>query len=427
MRFKVTGIGVVVVALAGIACSDRIQPVPAAPLMQAAAPPSGPLTCDFKSLSQLATHYFGGSEAKAMRDLISQMQAAGAFSVTAKDRGFDVMAHIAANVKAGNTDVADASSLTNGLLVCMFSDPADLPATFPEDFTIATDPADSGGYDVRGGTSDLTDAVLSRPFGGSFSGVAPCATITCTSPNTWTGILSSNLPPKRVLVYGEPGLLPNTYEWRVVPRSAAFSPPAIVAVCLDAGGNGTSLIHENESLLPFVDAVFLPTCSGLVMQSWSSQFASRMARWGMALLGPPSLSATTFLNPGGLAGSTGGIHSVFGPQVVASVTLTFTVQPTDVTVNQIITPPVVVLVTAAGTTTPVPNVQITLSAVNNNGTPAILQGTLTKTTDATGTVTFNDLLETKTGAYTLVASGTVNGRPAIGVPLTTSIRFNVRP
>ncbi len=422
MRFKVTGIGVVVVALAGIACSDRIQPVPAAPLMQAAAPPSGPLTCDFKSLSQLATHYFGGPEAKVVRGLISQMQTAGAFSATAKDRGFDAMAHIAANVKAGNTDVADASSLTNGLLVCMFSAAADLPATFPEDFTIATNPADSGGYEVRGGVSDLTGPVLSRPLNAPFSGVGP------SGSNTWPGILLGNPAPARVLVYGEPGALPLTYEWRVVPRSTQFSPPAIVGVCLDANANATSLLNESSvGLLPFADAAFLPPCSGIAMQSWSSQFASRMARWGMALFGPPSLSATTFLNPGGLAGSTGGIHSVFGPQVVASVTLTFTVQPTDVTVNQIITPPVVVLVTAAGTTTPVPNVTITLSAVNNNGTPAILQGTLTKTTDATGTVTFNDLSETKTGAYTLVASGTVNGRPAIGVPQTTSIRFNVRP
>lgn len=421
MRFKVTGIAVAVVALAGIACSDRIQPIPGEPRMQTAAPPSGALTCDFRSLSQLATHYFSGPEAKAVRDLIALMQTAGALSVTARDRGFDVMAHIAANVKAGNTDVADASSLTNGLLVCMFS-AADLPATFPEDFTIATNPADSGGYEVRGGVNDLTGPVLSRPLNAPFSGVGP------SGSNTFAGILSGNPAPARMLVYGEPGLLPLTYEWRVVPRSTQFSPPAIVGVCLDANANATSLLNESSvGLLPFADAAFLPPCSGIAMQSWSSQFASRMARWGMAVFGPRPLSATTFLNPGGLAGATGGIHSVFGPQVVQSVTLTFTGQPTDVTVNQIITPPVVVLATAVGTTTPVPNVTITLSAENNNGTPAFLLGTLTRTTDATGTVTFNDLSETKTGAYTLVATGIVNGRPAIGVPASTSVRFNVRP
>jgi hypothetical protein len=421
MRLRVTGLGVVVVALAAIGCSDRIQPIPGGPRMQAAAPPSGPLTCDFKALSQLATRYFSGPEAKAVRDLISQMQTAGAFSLTAKSLGFDAMAHIAANVKAGNTDVADASSLTNGLLVCMFSSTADLPTTFPEDFTIATNPADSGGYEVRGGTADLTGPVLSRPLTAPFSGVGP------SGSNTWPGILSGNPAPARVLVYGEPGPLPLTYEWRVVPRSTEFSPPAIVGVCLDANSNATSLMTESSVLLPFADAAFLPPCSGIAMQSWSSQFASRMARWGIGLFGPRALSATTYLNPGGLAGSTGGIHSLFGPQVVQTVTLTFTVQPTDVTVTQPITPPVVVSATAVGTTTPVPNVTITLVAVNNNGTPALLSGTLTKTTDASGTVTFDDLSESKTGAYTLVASGAVNGRPAIGVPQVTSNRFNVRP
>ncbi len=113
--------------------------------------------------------------------------------------------------------------------------------------------------------------------------------------------------------------------------------------------------------------------------------------------------------------------------MVDTVTLTFAVQPTDVAANQIITPPVVVLATEAGTSTPVPNVVITLTTLNNNGTPALLSGTLTGTTDATGTVTFADLSQSKTGAYLLVASASVNGRPAIAVPTVNSTRFNVRP
>jgi hypothetical protein len=98
-------------------------------------------------------------------------------------------------------------------------------------------------------------------------------------------------------------------------------------------------------------------------------------------------------------------------------------------VNDTITPAVVVratAVTAFGIDS-VPNVSITLSAVNNNGTPAFLGGTLTRTTGADGKATFDDLFETKTGGYVLVATGTVNGRTAIVVPATTSTRFNVRP
>jgi hypothetical protein len=435
MRLQVAGIGIVIAALTAIGCSDRNQPLPAAPLMQVAASTSNPFTCDFKSLSNLATHYFGSAEAKVVRGLISQMQTAGAFTKTARDSGFEVMSHIASNIKTGNSDVADASSLTNGLLVCMYdpnttSGKAALPASFSdtvpafEDFSVATNPADSGAYDVRGAGTDAAGAVFSRPLSGSFSGVSPCADFANCS-NSWPSMLSGNTPV-RLLVYGEPGLLPNTYEWRVVPRNTTFSSPAIIAVCLDAGTNSTSLLHENEALLPFADAPFLPTCSGLAMQSWSSQFASRVARWGIGLFGPKPLSATTYLNPGGLAGSTGSIHSLFGPQVVQSVTLSFTLQPHDASVNADIGP-VTVKAVAVGTSTPVPNVFIQLSTVNNNGTPASLSGTTSGTTDATGTVTIDGFSQSKTGGYVLVATGSVNGRDQISVSAVTSARFNIRP
>jgi hypothetical protein len=438
MRLQVAGIGIVVAALAAIGCSDRSQSLPAAPRMQTTASTSSALVCDFKNLGNLATHYFSGPEAKLVRDTISAMQNAGAFSTTARDLGFTVMAHIASNVKAGNSDVADASNLTNGLLVCMYNpatnDTAALPESFktgvPEDFTVATNPADSGAYDVRGRLSDGLGAVFSRPLFGSFSGVSPCADFT-QCDNSWPKMLAGN-SPVRLLVYGEPvgppNALPNTYEWRVVPRNTSFSPPAIVAVCLDAGTNGTSLIHENDALLPFADAPFLPTCSGLATQSWSSQLASRVARWGIGLFGPKPLSATTYLNPGGLAGSTGSIHSLFGPQEVNTVTLAIITQPHDTVVNTDFGPVVVTVTTMVeGTPKPVPNVVVTLTAVNNNGTPAILQGQVTDTTDATGLLTFDPLKETKTGAYTIVVSGVVIGRDAIAVPTVTSVRFNIRP
>jgi hypothetical protein len=369
----------------------------------------------------LANHYFGGPEAKVVRGIISAMQSSGAFTTPAIDSGFSVLAHVAANIKSGNSDAGNASSLTNGLLACMFSNPADLPATFPENFTVAVTPADSGGYDVRGGASDLAGPVFSRPVPGSFSGVAP------SGSNTWPGILSGNVAPKRIFVYGEPGFLPHTYDWRVIPRTTVFSPVAVVGVCLDANSNATSLLHENNALLPFQDAAFLPVCNGFASGPWTSPLLAQLGHWGLALFGPATLSATSSMNPGGLAGSTGSIHSVFGPEVVDTVTLTFAVQPTDVAANQIITPPVVVLATEVGTTTPVPNVVITLTTLNNNGTPALLSGTLTGTTDATGTVTFADLSQSKTGGYLLVATASVNGRPAIAVPTVNSTRFNVRP
>ncbi|HEY6808446.1 MAG TPA: hypothetical protein VI160_06625 [Gemmatimonadales bacterium] len=413
-------LGLAVIAVAAIGCSEQSSLPPQMKVEASAAANTG-TTCSFQSLSVLATHYFSSPETKLVRGMISAMQNAGAFSTTAVDSGFSVLSHIAANIKAGNGDAPDAANLTNGLLACMFANPADLPATFPEDFTVAVTPGDSGGFDVRGGAADLTGPVFSRPVPGSFSGVAP------SGSNSWPAILAGNVAPKRIFVYGEPGVLPNTYDWRVIPRTTVFSPVAVVGVCLDANANATSLLHENAALLPFQDAAFLPTCAGLASGSWATPLLATIGRWGLTLVGPAPLSATRAFNPGGLAGSTGSIHSVFGPEVVDTVTLTFAVQPTDVTVNQVITPPVVVLATEVGTTTPVPNVTITLSSLNNNGTPALLSGTLTGTTDATGTVTFADLSQSKTGGYLLVATATVNGRPAIAVPTVNSARFNVRP
>src|SRR5512144_1151038 len=77
MRLQVPGIGIIVVALAAIGCSDRNQPLPAAPRMQANDPVSTAPTCNFKSLSQLATRYFNAADAKAVRGIITKMQDSG--------------------------------------------------------------------------------------------------------------------------------------------------------------------------------------------------------------------------------------------------------------------------------------------------------------------------------------------------------------
>lgn len=415
-----------VAAMAAIAaCSVPQDRTPSGPLFATSG--SGPLSCSFTTLNQLTNKYFGGAEAKVVRGILDAMQTAGPTTATGRDRGFDVMVHVAQNIDNGNADSPDASSLTNNLLVCMYTQAADLPVTFPEDFSVATDPSQHGAYSVRGGATDpLSDPVLSRPLTAPFSGIGP------TGTNTWADVLGGDPSPARILAYGKPGPAPQTYDWKIVPRSATFSPPVMVGVCIDASTATTDLLNEeNKGLLPFVDAPFLVPgiCSSVASLSapWPTLFARRLGEWGAALFGPRTLSASSVMSPGGLGGSTGGIGSVFGPVRVDTVTLTFTVQPTDITVNQFITPAVVVLATKAGTTTPVPNVVITLSSMNNNGTPALLTGTLTGTTDASGSVAFANLSETKTGGYLLVATGSVNGRPAIAVPAVNSVRFNVRP
>lgn len=431
MRMRLNGVGFAAVALAAVACGERTQSLSQGPSMQiAAAAPSDPTVCDFRAINKLVTSYFGASEAKVVKGFVSLMETAGAGSEIAKDRGFDVMVHIASNVNAGNPKFTDASSLTNALLPCMFTSAADRPANFPEDFTVATDPAQHGGYAVRGSATDpTTSPVLSRPLDHPFSGIAP------PGSNTWAGILGSNPAPKRVLVYGRPGSRPLTYDWKVVPRSTVFSPEAVVGVCVDAVANSTSLLHEeNIGLLPFVDVGFLVPgiCSPTALQSsaWPLQVARSFLRWGADLLGPRALSASSTMDPGGLGGSTGGIRSEFGPEEVDTVTLSFAVEPSDVNEFATITPAVQVLAVSAASGNPVPNASITLAATNNNGTPAQLLGTLTQITNGSGIATFTDLSLTKTGGYLFVASGGgigVIGRPAIVVVPDTSARFNVRP
>jgi hypothetical protein len=418
MRSRLSGVTIGLFTLMAVGCSERNQPVLPTSSMQVAAPVSG-ITCDFKSLSQFATHYFSPAEAKVVKGVIGQMQTAGAFTTTAKSLGFDVMTHIAANVSAGNGDVADASGLTNGLLACMFATAAELPATFPEDFSVATDPAQHGAYEVRGGPADpATAPVFSRPVTAPFSGVKP------TGGHTWVDVLTAVPAPSRILVYGRPGALSQTYDWKIAPANASFAPPLMVGVCIDPFTATTSLLREEHTgLLPFADfAELVPgVCSPVATRSTSlpAQLATRLRDFFL----PSPLGA----NPGGLAGTTGGIHSVFGAQVVDTVTLTFVTQPSDVNVNQIITPPVRVLATAKTSGDAVPNVSVSIGSVDNNGTPALLSGTLTQVTDGAGIATFADLSQVKPGGYAFTATGTVNGRAAIFVVQAQSARFNVRP
>ena len=434
VSLSASAMGLAALALAG--CTDQSRPLPQGLTRPSAEVVSSPTSCDTASLRGFASTYFSHSEDETegttVQNLLSLIESAVPFTVAARDTGFTVMGHIAANIAAGNTDSTDASSLTNGLLACMYSDTADLPATFPENFSVATDPAAHGAYAVRGRATDGDTVVFSRPLASPFSGIGPDS-LDPLAP--WAPMLSGDSAPRRILVYGVPGSSPQTFDWRVVPRRTVFSPPAIIGVCIDpdVSSNRTSLMHEqNVGLLPFVHAVWMnlsscsPTSAARPVPA-PLQLALGAARWGLNLFAPVPLSATNATIIDGLAGSTGGIHSEFGTERVDTVTLTFAVQPTDIHLGQIIAPPVVVQATHASTGSRVANVAVTLTAGPNNGVPAKLLGTLTQVTNAAGLAIFGDLSETKPGGYILNATGTVGGRPAIFVLRTSSTRFHVRP
>jgi hypothetical protein len=290
-----------------------------------------------------------------------------------------------------------------------------------------------GAYAVRGGAADTDSVVFSRPLTMPFSGIGPDS-VNPAAP--WAPMLNdSNPAPRRILVYGMPGSSSKTFDWRVAPRSAVFSPPAVVAVCVnpDTNVNATKLLHQqNVGNLPFVHALWLnlATCSptSVVARSVAGplQFALGAVHWGINLLAPSPLSATNATIVDGLGGTTGGLHSEFGPEQVDTVVLAFVVQPKDVQVNQT-HDTVVVRATNQVTGATVANVTVVLTAVNNNGQPAGLEGDTTQVTDYSGLATFTDWSEMKTGGYVLIATGSVGGRSAIFVVQSTSTRFNVRP
>jgi hypothetical protein len=430
------------------------QDVPVAPSFLAHAPPNSFSTkCSFTTASQLAGSYFTNNDTvKVVRTLISNMKTAGAGSTAAANIGFDVLSHVAASV-AVDPDFTTGSSFVNEIIKCMFTDPNAWPASYtapapgPEDFTTALDATKNGAFGVRGGLSDPAGAIVARLD--AYSGVGP------PTGSSWSAILAGNTIP-RVLLYGrpstaQPGVNPNTfYNWRAVARNTSFSPSVIVGVCIDpstnAFGDTKAVVRKQDqagiSFLPFADAAFLiPDVSCTVHVAMQQGFMGTLAQGifnlGTSFLGPKPLSATRMMNPGGLAGATGGIHTDYGPDEVDSVFLSFTVQPHDAKVcnvpagsgctgNQTISP-VTVIATWHGS--PVGGVRITVLPVNNNGTPAEMRGDSTLVTGEDGTVTYTDLGLTKTGGYALLTNAElVEQRSSqIVIPHVTSTKFNVRP
>lgn len=460
MRMRMRTLAVAVGSLAILACSERLSRLPEQP--DTPNPPSFAVhgatsfntKCSFTTASQLAGSYFTNNDtARVVRGLISDMKSAGAGTTTARNVGFDVFVHISKNV-AADPDVQTGSTLVNELIKCMFTDANAWPLTFtaatpgPEDFTVALDATQNGAFEVRGGSAgDSLDPVRARL--GSYSAIAPVS-------GSWNGALSANPAPNRVLFYGrssiaQPGVDPNTfYNWKVLARNTVFNPAVVVGVCIDANtnafGNDKAMVRRQDQagigFLPFVDALFLvpgSSCTGPTASAGPEwlQLARSALRFGADLLGPRPLSASGMMNPGGLAGSTGGIRTDYGPDFVDSVFLSFVIQPHDARVcsvpadsgcsgTQTISP-VKVIATWHGF--PVGGVRVTVLPVDNNGTPAEMRGDSTLVTGEDGTVTYTNLGLTKPGGYRLLTNAefVVSRSSQIVIPHVVSTRFNIRP
>ncbi|HEV2670108.1 MAG TPA: hypothetical protein VGU74_03380 [Gemmatimonadales bacterium] len=417
-RWVLSGI-VIAAGVIVIACGERggRADMPSGPMASVTTLTTLP-ACDLSGTNSLVSQYFNSTDAKAVRALIDQIGAAGAGSVIARDRGFDIIAVIAQNAQAGTGGApVAASNLINNITPCMFRNLAEFPENYPEDYTVAVTTAAPGALGVRGGAADpASDLVLSR---GSFSGVAPQLGV------TWATTLGGNPAPARIAFYGRPGSTSQTYDWKVLPRNASFSPPAVVGVCVDLNAVPTAMLHEEHvGLLTFSEAYFLdPTLCGAVSSGRGlSAFTHQLAQ----LFLPQTLAAASTTR--GIGGSTGGIGSEFGLNDVPNVSLVYTIQPpASVLVGQTFT--VQLRATDAVTGATVGGTQVSIIAVNNNGVPKTLLGTLSQTTNNAGLATFGDLSfdPGSTGGYRLVVGGTVVGRQAISVGQATSTKVNAKP
>ncbi len=457
-----------------IGCSDHGVPSPAALRLSAAK--TGSVTCSFAVTNPLVSHYFNGaSDKQVVTSLINDMQATFNNNDTTgtRDRGFDAMTHIASQVKAQNPDYQDAAALTNALLACMLFSSQELPLTFPEDFTIPTNPAADGAYDVRGEPPVDPDAdpgqrVYARPTSFDAQGFPTAEGFSALVPQPpfgWSQVIHTTTGPTRVLLYGQPGPNAQSYDWRAVPRTVSYATPggdlgALVGLCV---ADTRTLVHESGTTFtgfnPFVDAFFVDPsiCHNVALERspWSpARFLSSLFRvrplWG---------------NPGGLGGTIGG-HSEFDADV-ATMTATFAQQPPAKV--SVCTPveslpnagcpasalfTVAVATSGSGTradgtvdTGPLGLATVHLAAVTNNGTygllcqlvaPANTTFVCESIGDSTGAAltqlsggppafapaTFVNLFFTKAGAERLIGNGGIGGRAITGQAISNKMNVN---
>src|SRR2546430_15693703 len=118
-----------------IACGEQRTAMPSGPMASVTALTNVP-ACDLSGTNSLVSQYFNSTDAKTVRTLIDQIGIAGAGTVTARDRGFDIITIIAQNAQAGNGGGAGGgATLLNKNTPCMFRTIAAVPENYSEDYT----------------------------------------------------------------------------------------------------------------------------------------------------------------------------------------------------------------------------------------------------------------------------------------------------
>lgn len=386
MRVFPSGLAALAIAtiLGSFACGDAQRTDSTAPTSFA----TGQATCNFTVMADLVRMYLPAADQGPAKTLIAQMKAFfnGGDLTKATDKGFDLLALIAARTNAG-TQIGSpqvGSQLINSLLACMSVGNPTLPIDF-------TGPLGPGGLGVRGGATDLTGAVLSRD---SLSGVG-------LQESTWPAVFG-----QRVLLFGQPkpGAIFNEvpvgpgYEWSTLPPKPSVNPGAVIGFCVS--NIGRYRVEESHAAAPH-SVLFLKDAGTFLSCPNFPLVPNKVA-------GPVGGSATGF--------------SDFAAVDAQAINLSYLNQPGTVQAGQIISPAVRIQASGNGGT-PLPEVTITLTLVPVSGSGS-LSGTKTKLTSSTGIETFDDLRVSQPGTYTLLATASGVG---FGTTQLGSVQFTVTP
>jgi len=264
--------------------------------------------------------------------------------------------------------------------------------------------------------------------GQSYS-ATPLTVMGGTAPYNW---IATNLPPGL-------SISPSTGQITGIPTTANPTGSSVGVTATDSATPAESRSFTTAIRIGAVIQISPPTLSnGIIGVPYSAQL-SATGGIGSLVFGPAGLPAGGTLSSNGLIqftnpqvssmSFTASVHDQaiptnqtqsanytiqFATAVSQVSNLTFVTQPSNTTANQSITPAVQVRA-LDNTAAPLPGVLITLSL---NSGPGTLSGTLTQTTDATGTATFGNLsINTIGTADTLLATA--------GSVTATSAPFNV--
>ncbi len=379
------------------------------------------LTCDINGLKSNARAY-ATSNQDPLYTIIGDLQQLVKKGPTAAgtDKAFDGLARLAAmrgtTAQLSTATGTSFNALTLGFLGCMESY---IAANVPGDFSVAGALSPGWMYEVRGKASDGAAGAYER-------GESPYWA--AEAPQGWA--VASTSVAKRFLVYGyrltdfltaDP-TVGSAFEVSTIPTIAsgklALGSPLTIGECEVELTSTLRVQHEQEILKEEgLSCATPPAFATLSLPSGAHGLSPlRLARRALDIFAPRTLQATMII------GSVGGGRSVLSPFAVIdmqSVQLAFADTITSGAISAPLAQrgggPVQVRVSTQNGS-PLSGATVTLSIAGNSSSIAFFQDgsaapstTVSRTTDASGVATFDNIKLTKAGGYTLVATGSFDG------------------